>query len=108
MIPAMTDPRGRHWDQPKDIRTAPMNDTHVLLTREQMAGLAEYSQSIPSGVYVGKCWKARRVIGGVHEWYMKWYSAASDPRYCLTEIRKIVIGKLKAVEIQPEQKGTTK
>ena len=56
MIPAMTDPLGKHWDQPKDIREAEMDDTHVILTPEQIKGLCNYDASLPSGTYSGKCW----------------------------------------------------
>lgn len=56
-IPEMDDPLGKHWNQPKDIRYAPMDDTHVILSPRQVAILHEYSASIPTGVYPGKCWK---------------------------------------------------
>lgn len=96
MIPPITNHDGIvNWNQPKDIRTAPMDDTHVLLTREQLAGLAEYSRSVPDGVYPGKCWKARHIVGGISEWYLKWYEETGHPRYCNVEVRKVVIGKLK-------------
>lgn len=50
MIPEMTDPRGTYWRQPVDIRLAPMDDEHVILTPQQLAGLAEYSRSVPISV----------------------------------------------------------
>lgn len=55
-IPPMTDPDGRYWTQPLDIRAAPMDDTHVLLRPDQVVQLAEYDRSYPSGTYYGKCW----------------------------------------------------
>jgi len=55
-IPAMTDPMGQYWDQPKDIRQAEMDETHVILTPEQIKGLCNYDRSLPSGTYSGKCW----------------------------------------------------
>ena len=75
MIPQMTDPLGRHWRQPADIREAPMDATHVLLTPQQVNGLPEYSSTYPSGTYDGKCWK--RGNGGV--WYLCWYEPHSEP-----------------------------
>ena len=56
-IPPMVDPLGQHWRQPIDIRLAPMDNTHVLLTQQQVDGLSDYSYSYPSGTYDGKCWK---------------------------------------------------
>lgn len=75
MIPAMTDPLGRHWRQPADIREAPMDDLHVLLTPTQIAGLPEYSSSYPSGTYDGKCWKRE----GEDFWYLCWYQPHPTP-----------------------------
>lgn len=62
-IPVMDDPLSRHWRQPKTIRSAPMDDTHVILTSDQIGQLSTYSSTRPTGVYPGKCWlreEARR------------------------------------------------
>lgn len=75
MIPQMTDPLGRHWRQPSDIREAPMDDKHVLLTAHQIAGLPEYSSTYPSGTYDGKCWKR---INGDGQW-LCWYEPHTMP-----------------------------
>lgn len=56
VIPAMTDPLGKYWRQPADIREAPMDGTHVLLTQAQVDSLEEYDRSYPSATYDGKCW----------------------------------------------------
>jgi hypothetical protein len=104
MIPAMTDPLGKHWDQPKDIREAPIDGTHVLLTRQQFEGLSEYSATFPSGVYPGKCWKRhepgptlpgerRRV--GLSRWFLMWYGESHDPKLCSINHREIRIGRVK-------------
>lgn len=104
MIPPITDPMGKSWRQPADIGQAPMNATHVLLTRKQLADLPEYSSSTPSGVYPGKCWSSYHheyTEGAIKpwqengQWYLKWYATTADPRYCCTEVRIILIGKLK-------------
>lgn len=71
----MTDPLGRHWQQPADIRQAPMDDKHVLLTPRQLAGLLDYSRSYPSGTYDGKCWKRE----GEDCWYLCWYQPHATP-----------------------------
>lgn len=68
-IPIMDDPLGKHWRQPTDIRSAPMDDQHILLSSEQVAGLAEYSSTIPTGVYPGKCWKRLQSTGPLFVWF---------------------------------------
>lgn len=75
MIPAMTDPLGAYWDQPTDIRLAPMDATHALLTQHQVDGLLDYSRSYPSGTYDGKCWKHK----GDECWYLCWYQPHATP-----------------------------
>jgi hypothetical protein len=75
VIPLMTDPMGRYWHQPSDIRMAPMDDKHVLLTTRQIAELLEYSSSYPSGTYDGKCWKRE----GDGFWYLCWYQPHPQP-----------------------------
>jgi len=74
-IPPMVDPLGQHWRQPIDIRLAPMDDTHVLLTPQQIDGLSDYSHSYPSGTYDGKCWKRE----GDECWYLCWYQPHATP-----------------------------
>ena len=86
-IPAMTDPLGRYWKQPADIRDAPMDDTHVLLNAEQFTGLSDYSATIPSGKYEGKCWKT--LYHG--EWYLRFYRACDDPTMLEYPHRKILL-----------------
>jgi hypothetical protein len=93
-IPLMTDPLGRHWRQPGDIREAPMDDKHVLLTRDQVRGLAEYSSSYPTGTYDGKCWK--RLGDGF--WYLCWYQPHPQPG-------KIGIGFRIVLEVDPTGTG---
>jgi hypothetical protein len=74
-IPPIVDPLGQHWRQPIDIRLAPMDDTHVLLTQQQFDGLSDYSHSYPSGTYDGKCWKRE----GEEYWYLCWYQPHATP-----------------------------
>lgn len=86
-IPPMTDPLGRYWKQPSDIREAPIDDTHVLLRPDQFDELHEYSTSIPTGVYPGKCWK-RHERGG---WMLAWYGEApGQPDQCSINWRAIL------------------
>lgn len=69
MIPVMDDPLGKYWDQPRDIRDAPMDNDTVLLTPMQFDDLLEYSASIPTGVYPGKCWKRIERKHALLVWY---------------------------------------
>lgn len=96
-IPAMTDPLGRYWSQPFDIRQAPMDNTHVLLSAEQVSQLMNYSSSYPSGTYDGKCWKREQKDG----WYLCWYQPHSEPN-------KIGIGHRIILEIKVELKPSPK
>lgn len=92
MIPMMTDELGRYWRQPSDLRDAPMDGTHVLLSRRQFHELADYSASFPSGVYPGKCWRRQTPMG----WLLVWFG--EDPKnkaVCTVESRFIRIGRLK-------------
>lgn len=101
LIPEMTDPLGKHWDQPKDIREAPIDDTLVLLTPDQFVSLHEYSTSMPSGVYPGKCWKRqeyREYIAGdvtyvpTGRWFLRWYGESEiGPGYCSNHERLIEV-----------------
>ncbi|NTG22019.1 hypothetical protein G6L00_16395 [Agrobacterium rhizogenes] len=114
VIPEITDPLGKHWDQPKDIRSAPMDGALVLLTRSQFNRLSEYSATLPSAVYPGKCWK-RAEPGpaapgspkrrGPMRWLLVWYGEhATDSKLCTIERREIRIGRLKS-PISPAIKG---
>lgn len=86
-IPAMTDPRGRHWDQPADIHEAPMDDEIVLLTFRQFVGLHDYSAFMPTGVYERKCWRA----GRLGRWYLRWYGPGADLAHCSLNQRLIEV-----------------
>jgi hypothetical protein len=90
VIPEMTHPYGKHWDQPKDIRDVDMDDTHVLLNRRQFDGLHEYSASLPTGVYEGKCWRREDAEGGD---LLCWYDASPEgrPDLCTISFRRILI-----------------
>ena len=87
MIPVMDDPLGRYWEQPGDIRAALMDDTHVLLTRGQVRGLHEYSSSLPTGVYPGKCWRRREP--GRH--LLVWYGDETPDGRCPILFRDILV-----------------
>lgn len=86
-IPIMDDPLGKYWDQPRDIRSAPMDDTHVILTQRQFKELPEYSTSIPTGVYPGKCWKR---FERDQPWVLVWYGPETPDHECPILFRVIL------------------
>lgn len=69
MIPAMTNPLGRHWRQPSRDAIA-VDATHAAMSRQSLDQLPEYSRSTPSGVYLGKMWKSITRDGTP---YLCWY-----------------------------------
>jgi hypothetical protein len=75
-IPVMDDPLGRYWDQPSDIRSVLMDDTHVILTERQISQLRNYDSSMPSGVYPGKCW----LRTNKHKTWLVWYGEYDEKR----------------------------
>lgn len=76
IIPPITDPMGRYWQQPRRDRLL-IDDTHAVCSLEDFSVLMEYSSTIPSGKYSGKMWKARRDLGlasGRDGWLLCWYA----------------------------------
>lgn len=97
-IPRMTHPYSRHWDQP-DRKRILIDDTHALMTQEDFEKLADYSATIPTGVYEGKMWKRLDGCydadflhsGGRPEWLLMWYGPSPDPEKCSINHRKILV-----------------
>lgn len=85
-VPPITHPYGAHWRQPNRF-TIEIDATHALMTRATMDMLAEYSCSIPTGVYEGKMWKA--LSKGV--WYLAWYGPCDKPDQCSINYREILL-----------------
>jgi hypothetical protein len=93
-IPELKSPYSTPPKQPADIRLAPMDDTHVVLTRRQIAGLLEYSTTLPSGVYPGKVWKAIDASGTI---LLRWYGVCPEApdTHCTNNQRIVLIGRSK-------------
>lgn len=85
-IPDVTCELGRYWVQPPraDIM---VNSSHALMSSRTLAALANYSATIPSGVYEGKMWRAQR--DGA--WWLRWYDVGATPDTCRVETRKVVL-----------------
>lgn len=90
VIPPITDPLGKYWDQPSAERIL-LDDTHALMETETFKALAEYSASIPSGVYDGKMWKRRNGGGERPEWLLVWFGPSTKPATCSINSRKILL-----------------
>ncbi|SPX71964.1 hypothetical protein [Morganella morganii] len=89
-IPKMTDPLGRYYDQPSADNIL-IDDTHAVITRRDFDLLANYSYSIPSGVYPGKMWKAITSDGTA---YLRWFGIAPGrDDVCTNNQRKILIAE---------------
>lgn len=85
-IPKMTDPLGKHWDQP-DLSLIAVDKTHAVMEKGAFNELLEYSRSQPSGVYIGKMWKRKAKDG----WTLCWYGPDDDPGFCSRNYREIII-----------------
>lgn len=86
IIPVMDDPLGKYWTQPSDIRSVPMDDTHVILTQQQIRELSNYDRSLPTGVYPGKCWLRREST----KTYLVWYGAEQPDHCCPIFFREVL------------------
>lgn len=95
-IPPMTDPLGAHWKQParEEILTDGKN---AVMTKATFAKLAEYSATVPSGVYPGKLWKRHdgafdpRCEPSARRWLLVWFGVHSLPDRCSINWREILI-----------------
>lgn len=100
VIPPITDPMGKHWEQP-DRFEIEIDDTHALMSRETFENLHNYAHSQPSGVYPGKMWKWHCPGNGVlcrcpknGPAYLKWFGETYTEKgveYCRGGSREILI-----------------
>lgn len=74
-IPDMTDPLGRHWQQPSRELIL-VDEHHALMSSRTLLQLPEYSSTLPSGTYTGKMW--RRAAGN-GDWWLCWYGDLVGP-----------------------------
>lgn len=92
--PALESPYGPGaWHQPERTKVL-IDATHALMTKAVFDSLAEYSTTMPSGVYPGKMW--RRHDGSFDprctnpEWLFCWYGRTDDPEKCSVNFRKVI------------------
>lgn len=87
-IPAITNPLGKHWKQPSPINII-IDDTHAMMSSSDYELLADYSGSVPSGVYVGKMWKAVDPGGKA---FLRWFGVVQGrDDVCSNNQREILI-----------------
>lgn len=99
VIPSITDPMGRNWEQPRreDIL---VDGTHALMSSAAFHQLAEYSGTLPTGVYPGKMWRrhdglfdvAYRRAGGKPGWRLCWFGESEKgPGFCSINHRIVLL-----------------
>lgn len=87
VIPKITDPLGIGWRQPSTKRIL-IDERYAVMEPSTFNALAEYSNSVPTGVYAGKMWKGEFE----HRWYLRWYVYSLDsPDECMVISREILI-----------------
>lgn len=57
VIPDMTDPLGKYWEQPSKDAIA-VDDKHAVMDQATFIKLKDYTHSRPTGTYPGKMWRA--------------------------------------------------
>lgn len=88
IIPPMTDPLSKHWDQPKtDLITFSEGYKLAIMDAAAFDALHDYSHSQPSGVYAGKMWKRK----SGKKWLLCWFGIDTDPNYCTNNYVEIQI-----------------
>lgn len=83
IIPPITCEMGRSWDQP-DRTLIEVDDTHAIMTRDVMLQLADYSHTLPTGVYDGKMWRKGKTE-------LRWFGPSSYADKCAVNIRRILL-----------------
>lgn len=90
VIPAITDPLGKHWRQPARDRIL-VDDKHAVMDRAALSELAEYSRSMPTGAYPGKMWRCALVADSrADSWLLCWFDYLDDQN-CSIHTREILI-----------------
>lgn len=89
-IPPITEPLGKYWDQP-DRSQILVDSSHALMTHETLHSLADYSGSVPTGVYHGKMWR-RRERYDCDDWFLAWYGHSEKGQdFCSLNFRRVLL-----------------
>jgi hypothetical protein len=87
IIPKMVHPDSVGWKQPNPDNFK-IDDSFATMSRKDFDELKDYTYSNPSGVYVGKVWKA--FLAG-RTWSLRWYGHHEDLNSCSINCRTIVV-----------------
>jgi hypothetical protein len=69
-----------------------LTETTATMSLNAFGRLDDYSCSSPSGVFIGKIWKAHIPFGGRGHWVLRRYAPhATDPDLATIETRKLYI-----------------
>lgn len=98
VIPPMTHPYGKYWDQPSTSDIL-LDDSHALMSRRTFESLREYSATNPTGAYEGKMWRRHDgafdrgflAAGGKPEWLLCWYGIDESADFVSNNSRKIIL-----------------
>lgn len=91
VIPPMTHPLSRGWDQPNTALVA-IDDTTSAMPNSVFTRLMEYSSTMPSGAYEGKMWKAHVLSKTENFWQLRWYGYSKiGPGHVSNNVRRIVL-----------------
>jgi len=91
IIPPISDPQGKGWNQPSTEKIK-IYDKTAVMCKETFDALNEYSTSIPTGVYPGKMWKVHlKNVKNNDKWFLRWFGESKDPKYCSNHCREIII-----------------
>jgi hypothetical protein len=86
-IPDMVHPLSTAWDQPNK-ESILVDETHAVMSSEDVEKLHTYDTSIPTGVYEGKMWKRTDFKGPGY--ILCWYGPHEDPQKCSINSRIIL------------------
>lgn len=84
-LPRMTNPLGRHWGQPADLRErVRIFATHATIDDAAWRELPRYESTLPSGTYTGKVWRCGP--------WLCWYGRESEKTIRIGRARALVQG----------------
>lgn len=100
IIPPMTHPYGKVWEQPNLDEVHICND-YATMDEKAFRKLHDYSRSQPSAVYEGKMWKTSdehdtnkngdKIKRDKITWHLHWWGFSEDPMKCSGNVREIKI-----------------
>lgn len=88
-IPVMTDPLGRHWEQP-DPEDILVDDKHALMSLASFEKIRDYSRSEPTALYAGKMWKTQNGLI-LTIWYLHFVTESESADKVWIHARQIIL-----------------